>query len=142
MVLFRHFSLDDTIYDVVFQTTAQQNLILRVKVPLTSSFAYACPEMTLAGVKARHPWLDSFDKRITGYEPLQSESSWKMSGLLLGKAVTAVVQHMQLNPPQILEITDKGLAAIQPNGGAASSGRPSSSNSRTPPRNRSTLIMP
>lgn len=52
--------------------------------------------------------------RITGYDPIQTETKWKRSGLTLGQAVHAVVQHLQLNPPEILEITDAGLRSIQP----------------------------
>lgn len=69
--------------------------------------------MTLAGVRVRHSWVDN-RMRIVGYDPIQSESAWKSSNLLLGKAVHAVVQCLQLNPPEILEITDQGLKAIQP----------------------------
>ncbi|KAL3917757.1 MAG: hypothetical protein SGILL_004559, partial [Bacillariaceae sp.] len=34
---------------------------------------------------------------------------------MLGDAVHAVVKHLQLNPPEILELTDKGLQSIQTN---------------------------
>ena len=50
--------------------------------------------------------------RMTGYKPIQSEQAWKDSGLLLGEAVHAVVKHMQLNPPEIIDITDKGLQSL------------------------------
>jgi len=92
--------------------------------------------MTLAGVKVRHPWVNdtSSTMRITGYKPIQSEQEWKDSNLLLGAAVHDVVKHFQLNPPQILEITDNGLRSIQKNkpmgDGAAGSRMPT----RTPPR--------
>jgi ESCRT-I complex subunit VPS37 len=72
--------------------------------------------MTLAGVKVRHPWVDSSNNRtmrIIGYDPIQSDKAWKESKIKLGEAVHAIVKHMQLNPPQILEITDKGLQSIQ-----------------------------
>jgi hypothetical protein len=105
---------DDTTYDTVFQTTSGDTLILRVNVPLQSSFAEFCPAMTLAGVKVRHPWVDSNNRmRITGYDPIQSEKAWKESNIKLGDAVHAVVKHLQLHPPQIVEITDKGLQSIQ-----------------------------
>jgi ESCRT-I complex subunit VPS37 len=106
-------------------------LILRVNVPLQSSFAEFCPAMTLAGVKVRHPWVDSNNRmRITGYDPIQSEKAWKESNVKLGDAVHAVVKHLQLNPPQILEITDKGLQSIQTNKNATTNrGR-----IRSPPR--------
>jgi ESCRT-I complex subunit VPS37 len=108
------FLSDDTTYDTVFQTTSGDTLILRVNVPLQSSFAEFCPAMTLAGVKVRHPWVDSNNRmRIIGYDPIKSEKAWKDSNIKLGDAVHAVVKHLQLNPPQILEITDKGLQSIQ-----------------------------
>jgi ESCRT-I complex subunit VPS37 len=72
--------------------------------------------MTLAGVRVKHPWVDSSNgrsMRIVGYPPIQSEKSWKESNILLGAAVHAVVKHLQLNPPQLFEITDKGLQSIQ-----------------------------
>jgi ESCRT-I complex subunit VPS37 len=123
---------------------------LRVNFPLASSFAAFCPAMTLAGVRVTHPWVDSSNRmRIIGYGPIQSEQAWKDSGVLLGEAVHAVVKHLQLNPPAILEITDKGLQSIQTNqrGGAGSQSAPSSmnGNSKTQPRsphgkNRSTAM--
>jgi len=70
--------------------------------------------MSLAGVKVRHPWVEERTMRISGYEPIQTEASWKASGLSLGQVVHEVVKHLQLNPPEILEITDPGLQAIQP----------------------------
>ena len=100
--------------------------------PLGSSFAASYPVMTLVGVKARHPWIGdtSSSMRVSGYGAIQSEQSWKDSNLLLGAAVHDVVKHFQLNPPQVLEITDKGLQSIQSNGSRASNGSPT----RTPPR--------
>jgi len=105
---------DDTTYDTVFQTTQGDTLILRVHVPLASSFASFCPAMTLAGARVRHKWVQDRTMKIIGYEPIESERSWKASGLSLGQVVHAVVKHLQLNPPEILEITDRGLQAIQP----------------------------
>ncbi|KAG7356766.1 Modifier of rudimentary Modr protein [Nitzschia inconspicua] len=130
----RRVSSDDTTYDTVFQTTSGDTLILRVNVPLQSSFAEFCPAMTLAGVKVRHPWVDSSGRsmRITGYDPIQSEQSWKESRIKLGDAVHAVVKHLQLNPPQILEITDKGLQSIQQKKTNTNNG---SRITATPPRN-------
>jgi Modifier of rudimentary (Mod(r)) protein len=129
---------DDTTYDTVFQTTKGDTLILRVNFPLASSFAAFCPAMTLAGVRVRHPWVDSSNRmRITGYDPIQSEQAWKDSGVLLGEAVHAVVKHLQLNPPAILEITDKGLQSIQTNqrgGGSQSAPSSMNGNSKTQPR--------
>lgn len=39
---------------------------------------------------------------------------WKNSGLTLGKAVNAIVQHFQFYPPQNIRFTDKSLMKIQP----------------------------
>jgi hypothetical protein len=93
--------------------------------------------MTLVGVKVRHPWIgnNSSSMRVTGYGPTQSEQVWKDSNLLLGAAVHDVVKHFQLNPPQVLEITDKGLQSIQNNNGASGSRSPT----RTPPRSGNNL---
>jgi len=68
--------------------------------------------MTLAGVKATHPWLDS-RMRVTGYSPLQSESAWTNAHLLLGTAVHNVVQELQVRPPDIEAIVDPNLQNIQ-----------------------------
>jgi hypothetical protein len=51
--------------------------------------------------------------RVIGYAAIQSDANWKHSRLLLGTAVHDVVQHLQLNPPTILEMTDAGLAKLQ-----------------------------
>jgi hypothetical protein len=69
--------------------------------------------MTLAGVQARHSWLDS-QMRVTGYSVVNSQDAWNQACLLLGPAVHQVVTHLQLNPPDIMEITDTGLRSIQP----------------------------
>lgn len=143
MIPFRLATKDDTTYDTVFQTTKGDTLILRVNVPLGSSFAAFCPVMTLVGVKVRHPWIDnnSSAMRVTGYDPIQSEQAWNESKLLLGEAVHEVVKNFQLNPPQILEITDKGLKSIQTNG-ARKAGNTSTNNrspTRTPPRSGNSL---
>jgi ESCRT-I complex subunit VPS37 len=72
--------------------------------------------MTLVGVKCRHAWLDH-NMNVVGYPPIQNEQAWKSSNtndnLLLGQAVHAVVQHLQLQPPEVLEITDAGLQRLQ-----------------------------
>ena len=68
--------------------------------------------MTLVGVNAQHSWLDS-RMRITGYQPISSEAEWASCNLRLGSAVNAVVQHLQLNPPSVVEITDESLQRIQ-----------------------------
>lgn len=99
---------DDT-YDTVFQTVSGHALILRVHLPQGTTKP---PGMTLVGVIAQHSWLDT-RMRITGYQPISSESSWTSSGLKLGTAVNAVVQHMQLNPPEVIQITDDSLQRIQ-----------------------------
>lgn len=92
--------------------------------------------MTLAGVRVRHPWVDGSNNktmRVTGYGPIQSEQTWKDSGLLLGEAVHAVVKHLQMNPPQILEITDKGLQSIQSRNGSVGNTRDGTKVKSPPP---------
>lgn len=97
--------------------------------------------MTLVGVKVRHPWINSASSamRVTGYGPTQSENAWNDSKLLLGAAVHDVVKHFQLNPPQVLEITDKGLQSIQTNGKRKSGSTGNISPTRTPPRSGNSL---
>ena len=121
-------------------------MILRVNIPLGSSFAAFCPVMTLAGVRVRHSWINdtsSSAMRIIGYNPIQSESAWNDSNLLLGAAVHDVVKHFQLNPPLILEITDKGLQSIQSNNKKATNGSrtPTRTPTRTPPRSGNNSII-
>jgi len=99
---------DDSTYDTVFQTKNGYALILRLHFPPTGT----APQMTLVGIRATHPWLDRH-LRVTGYLPIQSKSAWENSGLLLGEAVNAVVQHFQLNPPELFEIIDENLKRIQ-----------------------------
>jgi len=137
----RRVSSDDTTYDTVFQTTNGDTLILRVNIPLGSSFAAFCPVMTLVGVKVRHPWIadNSSAMRVTGYGPIRSEQAWKDSKLLLGAAVHDVVKHFQLNPPQVLEITDKGLQSIQTKRNGSSSSSGNRSPTRTPPRSGNSI---
>ena len=108
---------DDTTYDTVFQTTTGQTLILRVFVPLEGSKSSLfqggiLPQMSLVGVRATHDWFDARMKLI-GYFPLQSDWEWNQCSLLLGSAVQDIVQHLQLNPPHIIEITDPDLARLQ-----------------------------
>lgn len=109
----RRVSADDSTYDTVFQTTKGDTLIVRVHLPQSGTKAKA-PAMTMAGVKAKHPWLDS-RMRVTGYSAIASDDAWRNSRLLLGQAVHEVVKHLQLEPPQVLEITDSGLESIQSN---------------------------
>lgn len=101
---------DDSTYDTVFQTKAGHALILRVHLP--PGAASKPPGMTLVGVNAQHSWLDS-RMRVTGYQPISSESAWSSCSMKLGSAVNAVVQHLQLNPPDVVEITDASLQRIQ-----------------------------
>lgn len=115
-------------------------MIVRVNIPLSSSFASFCPAMTLAGVRVRHPWVHSTNMRITGYDPIQSETKWKACGLTLGQAVHEVVQYLQLNPPEILEISDAGLAAIQPQTSKFRRDHGSSNNSKSPPRSSASNV--
>ena len=68
--------------------------------------------MTLAGIKARHNWLDS-RMQVVGYAPISSDAHWKDARLLLGTAVLQVIQHLQVHPPEVLEIVDKSLQSIQ-----------------------------
>lgn len=106
---------DDSTYDTVFQTVSGVTLILRVHLPPSQhpSAPVQPPSMTLAGVRARHPWLDS-QMRVTGYRVIHTQETWQQAFLLLGPAVHQVVTHLQLNPPEIMEITDVGLRSIQP----------------------------
>lgn len=109
-------AIDDSTYDTVFQTTKGDTLIVRVHLPVNSngSSTVLAPAMSMAGIKARHPWLDS-RMRITGFDAIKSEDRWRSSRMTLGQAVHEVVKHLQLNPPEVLEITDSGLRSIQTN---------------------------
>jgi hypothetical protein len=69
--------------------------------------------MSLMGVRAEHPWIDS-SMRVIGYQSTVSGEAWNASGLLLGKVVKDVLQHLQLNPPKILEIVDPRVQKLQP----------------------------
>jgi Modifier of rudimentary (Mod(r)) protein len=103
---------DDSTYDTIFQSIYGDTLILRVHWPALTEQTQLPPAMTLAGVNARHPWLDH-RMRVIGYEPIQSYKVWVSSRILLGTAVHEVVKHLQINPPEIIEITDSGLRSIQ-----------------------------
>ena len=84
--------------------------------------------MTLAGVKARHAWLDT-RMQVIGYQAIASDAGWRQARMLLGEAVKQVVQHFQMQPPDVLEITDKGLQGIQPKKTNSTSNGSSSNNS-------------
>ena len=120
---------DDTTYDTVFQTVAQNTLILRVHFP-----PHGCPVMTLAGCTATHPWIDA-QMRVTGYKPIQSDQHWRDAHMLSGVAVQEVVQHFQVQPPTIQQITDAGLRNIQPrpqNGSTTTAARPHNQHRTSP----------
>jgi len=126
--LSRIFRPDDSTYDTVFQTKSGHALILRVHFPPQSGSLSKPPAMQLVGVRATHAWLDT-RMRVTGYQPITSASAWASSGIKLGNAVNTVVQHFQLKPPSIIEITDESLKRIQNSiaqqnqgGGGSSSG--------------------
>ena len=90
------------------------------------------PAMTLAGVEARHPWIDS-RMRITGYDPIQTSDAWIDANIHLGVAVHTVIQHLQLNPPTVARFVDTGLRAIQTKKPAQPESHPQSANSHNPP---------
>ena len=98
---------DDSTFDTVFQSIDGDTLILRVHWPPST-----LPNLTLAGVDARHNWLDA-RMRIVGYGPLQNDSNWEHSKMKLGAALHAVIQHLQVYPPQVIRFVDPGLIAIQ-----------------------------
>jgi hypothetical protein len=99
----------DSTFDTVFQTVAGDTLILRVYLQGNNN---TMPTFSLAGVRARHPWLDDRMK-VTGYTPIQSERQWKDANILLGPAVHAVVQEFQIHPPEVIDIIDLNLLNIQ-----------------------------
>jgi len=68
--------------------------------------------MILHEVRATHAWLD-IRMRVIGYSHIASDKSWRTSNIKLGDAVHAVIQHFQVNPPPILEITDANLRRLQ-----------------------------
>ena len=131
----RKVSTDDTTFDTVFQTISGFALILRIYFPPLphESAPTPLPQMTLVGVKVKHPWLDN-RMRVIGYAATQSIVAWQQSRLLLGAAVHEVVQHFQLHPPTVLEITDPGLVKLQPanNNGAGGAAVPSRAAQRNP----------
>jgi Modifier of rudimentary (Mod(r)) protein len=108
------FCIDDTTYDTVFSTVMGDTLILRIHLspsPYPAAPVRA-PAMTLAGVSARHPWLDR-QMRVIGYPAIASDQAWKDSRLLLGTAAKEVIQHLQVSPPEIVQILDEALKVIQ-----------------------------
>ena len=106
----KKYEIDDSTYDTVFQTQNGSAMILRVHMPVGNPAPV--PKMTLVGVQATHPWID--DKmRITGYQYINSQYHWSTSGIKLGQAVDGVIKYFQLNPPNIVQITDPGLQRIQ-----------------------------
>eukprot|EP00591_Stephanopyxis_turris_P006224 CAMPEP_0195526188 /NCGR_PEP_ID=MMETSP0794_2-20130614/27096_1 /TAXON_ID=515487 /ORGANISM="Stephanopyxis turris, Strain CCMP 815" /LENGTH=341 /DNA_ID=CAMNT_0040656813 /DNA_START=118 /DNA_END=1143 /DNA_ORIENTATION=- len=107
----RKVSTDDSTYDTVFQTRSGHALILRVHIP-PGSKSNKAPSMTLVGVKASHPWLDS-KMLVIGYPAIISDIQWTSSKILLGKAVNDVVKQFQLNPPTAIQITDQSLQRLQ-----------------------------
>lgn len=108
----RRVSQDDSTYDTVFQTRGGDALILRVHFPAYSNNRVHAPIMTLVGVNATHPWIDN-TMRVVGYSPLSSDKIWSSSNLKLGEAVNAVVRHLQLEPPQVIQVTDPSLQRLQ-----------------------------
>lgn len=94
------------------------------------------PTMSLAGVQARHTWLDS-QMKVIGFAPLQNESTWNSSGLLLSQAVHQVVQEFQIHSPRDVQIMDPNLRNIQrkspPTNGNHPHNSKTSSRSHPPP---------
>lgn len=93
-------------------------LFLRVHLPLSSfSSSHEAllqpPSLSLIGVRATHPWIDSTMK-VIHVRAISSVDSWNACGFLLGKVVKDVVQHFQLNPPTVLEIVDPNIQKMQP----------------------------
>ena len=102
--------INDSTYDTVFQTKDHNALILRVHMP--PSISISAPRMTLVGVRAVHPWIDS-KMRVIGYPNITTDAIFVQSGLILSKVVNEVVHHFQLNPPKQLVIVDAGLKRLQ-----------------------------
>lgn len=107
-----------SIYDTLFLTKSGETLCLRVEVPfanVSNGSRDVCPVpiMTLVGVKAEHPWLEQGSMRVSGrsFTPLKDDDSWSQTDLKLGEIVCSVVEHLQLNPPNIIMFTDPDLAA-------------------------------
>jgi len=105
----RKASNDDTTYDIVFCTKSGEALLLRIHLSTREGVA---PVMSLLGVEASHPWLDS-NMRVIGFPPIANDANWRTSKMKLGKAVADVVEHLQLNPPVILKITDPVIQKLQ-----------------------------
>mmetsp|Transcript_10469 Transcript_10469/g.15508 ORF Transcript_10469/g.15508 Transcript_10469/m.15508 type:complete len:381 (-) Transcript_10469:581-1723(-) len=142
----RRVSRDDSTYDTIFQTRSGHALILRVHMPMQSSGSLPPPPgMSLVGIIATHPWIDT-KMRVIGYDPIKSGQSWASSNLLLGNVVDSVVKHIQLNPPEVIEITDDSLqrlqASISPGPGGRVGGQQNQHNSsqtQAPPDYHSAL---
>lgn len=138
----RKVSRDDTTYDTVFQTKDQNALILRTYFSQSNSSTASLPKLSMVGIQATHPWLDS-KMKVTGYSPMSNEIAWNNSGLSLGKAVNEIVQHFQFHPPKSITFIDKSLLKIQPkmkNGGR--SGRSGSSMNNGNGRQMDTVFDP
>jgi len=103
--------INDSTYDTVFLSKDQSALILRVHMPNNATIS--APKMTLVGIRAVHPWIDSKMKVIGYSNVIGSSADFVKSGILLGAVVNHVVQHFQLNPPTQLVIVDLGLKRLQ-----------------------------
>jgi len=68
--------------------------------------------MTLVGIRAVHPWIDS-KMRVIGYPQIKTDASFVQSRLVLSQVINSIVQHFQLNPPKQLVIVDAGLKRLQ-----------------------------
>lgn len=123
--------INDTTFDTVFQTKESNALILRVHMP--SSLIISCPKMSLVGIRAVHPWIDS-KMKVVGYPSIQSDKAFVSSGILLAQAVNHVVHHLQINPPTQLVFMDAALKSLQVSirgsvtGGASNASNATSSN--------------
>lgn len=124
----RKVSNDDSTYDTVFQTKNANALIVRVHFTDVNQR----PKMTLVGIRARHPWLDH-KNRIIGYPVIQSDAAWTSADITLGKAVNTVVHHLQMNPPEVLEIVDQSLVKIQERISSSLTGQDQSQQQQSPP---------
>eukprot|EP00594_Rhizosolenia_setigera_P009728 CAMPEP_0178974036 /NCGR_PEP_ID=MMETSP0789-20121207/22174_1 /TAXON_ID=3005 /ORGANISM="Rhizosolenia setigera, Strain CCMP 1694" /LENGTH=276 /DNA_ID=CAMNT_0020662207 /DNA_START=178 /DNA_END=1008 /DNA_ORIENTATION=- len=70
--------------------------------------------MMLVGVRCcAHTWIDMSSNKIKGYPSIRSDSAWSSSGMKLGDAVSEVIRHLQLDPPEVIEFTDPGLQNLQ-----------------------------
>jgi hypothetical protein len=46
---------------------------------------------------------------VTGYAPIQTPEAWNNGNVLLGTAVHAVIKHLQLQSPEIIQFVDRGV---------------------------------